>query len=138
VSIRLKKNLRKKIDISVPKIDPIQEVVTTGTPMGVEHFGIKDWAERLLNPTLDHNGLVQKISFIEEFAKEKMNDEQLKENKDNYSSIIHNFENYLGISDTYEPDVRVNKIFNLLKLIERESLEKSRKSSIFMLLNQNK
>lgn len=128
----------KKDQATTTKPENTSKDSAPDVPMGVEHFGIKGWPELLLEPKLDHSKTVEKISAIESFIKERLTDSHLKLDKDTYSQMIRDMEYELGLSDSHEPNQRVDKIYNLIRLIERTALEKAKKHSIFMLLNNKK
>lgn len=127
-----------KAPTSVPKPDNNESPEDSGSPLGVEHFGVKEWSQLLLTPTLDFNKTVEKIGAIEDFIKEQMTLDGIKVDKEGYSKIVKELEEELSLTSAHKPEVRINKIFNLIKMIQRTHSEKERKNTILSLINSKK
>lgn len=129
-----KSGLTKAVE-ATPIAENHEQLGEDAVPMGVNHFGIKGWEDMLLAPELDFNKTIDKVAYIEDFIKEKISSEKMNLDQKSYSQLIQELETQLGLSDSHEPKVRVNRIYNLMKLIEEQATEKSKKLSIINLLN---
>lgn len=107
------------------------------SPLGVDYFGINYWPEIILSPDLDYYKTVEKVLFIEDFIKDRIKDNGLKQDKTSFQKVLKSMEDELGMSPEHESHLRVDKIFNLLRLMKSTSYDKEKKR-IINLLKSNK
>jgi hypothetical protein len=119
-------NVPKAVN-STPTESQEPQSVTPDSPTGVEYFAIDYWPEIILNPKLDIYKIVDKVIFVEEFIQDRIIELGLKNDKENYTSIVKSMEEELGISSKYEPHVRLEKIYNLIRIMKDSSQTKKNK-----------
>lgn len=121
--------------LGVSSAIPESDESPSEAPMIFEYFNVKGWPELLLTPKLDHNKVIDKVSRIEEFIKGRLAMEGLKPEKSSYDLIMKQLEDELNITGAHESHFRIDKVFALIKIIEKDHTAKERKKSIINLLN---
>ena len=85
----------------------------------VDHFNVVGWPEMIADERLDVFGMRGKILFIENFVGEVIKDYDFQPIAENYKEILRRLEKSINLPPGFSDRVRVEKVFNFLKSLER-------------------
>jgi hypothetical protein len=109
------------------KLDPKD---TQDKPFSADYFEVPEWGELLLAPKLDVHGLVNKVSFIEEYLSTQLKKNSMKSDKDSFSEILRDIEENLGLDPKHDSKHRISRVYGFLNVIkltkEKEDLRRER------------
>jgi hypothetical protein len=102
----------------------------------IEYFEFKGWGDILLDDRLDVNGDKDKIIFIDNFINKQIKKQGIKDEKSSYFSILQQIEESLKISRFHEQNVRIDKVYKMMKLLTKTHQEKKRIQAMIMKANK--
>ena len=103
---------------------------TQDRPFSAEYFDVPEWGSLLLAPKLDAHGIVNKISFIEEYLSTQLKKNSMKSDKDSFREILKDIEDNLGLDIKHDVTHRLSRVYGFLNVIkltkEKEDLRRER------------
>ena len=124
-----------------PKIDDSTSVKDAPAPkkdeMNVlDYFQFVGWGELLLNPELDVHGAKGKLLFIENYLKDQIKEQGLKDERDSYFGLLDQIERSLKLTGSHDQHVRVNKVYKVMKVLDELRKENDLEQEKISFLNR--
>jgi hypothetical protein len=102
----------------------------------VDHFNVQGWNELLADPALDVGGIKGKVLFIEQYLGEKIREMGLKDEEATYRSLLASMETHFQFTSMHRHDVRINKIFDYLKTLEKSDKKNAKMRAFIQQANK--
>jgi hypothetical protein len=103
-------------------------------PFTAEYFDVKDWGKLLLEPKLDISGLVQKLTFVEEYLSTQLKANSMNADRSGMKDILEDIEKSLNIDHKHDVSYRIARVYGFLNVIkaakEKEDIRRQRLVSL--------